>query len=190
MGRLFDSACLLWKKTCGEEENCLNYDMDRYRCFIKIFSIPLCSMKSSNSMKLFFKITDTILVPRILAFTAVLYFIPDREYMHGVSISMMILAALLAILLNVLVARKVNREDEGTATLTDTGYVNEGMMNPVNDEDAISIRSWNTKFWFTLCSISVLDSKIKRAQLFVSPNAIWDKLIFNGRVKTKILCCR
>ena len=35
MGRLFDSACLLWKKTCGEEENCLNYNMDRYRWFFQ-----------------------------------------------------------------------------------------------------------------------------------------------------------
>ena len=66
--------------------------------------------------------------------------------MHSVSVSMMILGTLLAVLLNVLVVRKVNREDEeaSTTTLTDAGHVNEGMTN--DNEDATSIRSWNTKF--------------------------------------------
>ena len=66
--------------------------------------------------------------------------------MHGVSVSMMILGTLLAVLLNVLVVRKVNREDEeaSTTTLTDAGHVNDGMTN--DKEDATSIRSWNTKF--------------------------------------------
>ena len=66
--------------------------------------------------------------------------------MHGVSVSMMILGTLLAVLLNILVVRKVNREDEeaSTTTLTDIGHVNEGMTN--GNDDAISIRSWNTKF--------------------------------------------
>ena len=63
--------------------------------------------------------------------------------MHGVSVSMMILGTLLAVVLNVLVVRKVNREEEqlATTTPTDTGHVNEGMTN--DNEDAIS---WNTKF--------------------------------------------
>ena len=66
--------------------------------------------------------------------------------MHGVSVSMMILGTLLAVVLNVLVVRKVNREEEqaSTTTSTDTGHVNEGMLN--DKEDATSIRSWNTKF--------------------------------------------
>ena len=66
--------------------------------------------------------------------------------MHGVSVSMMILGTLLAVVLNVLVVRKVNREEEqvSATTLTDTGHVNEGMTN--DNEDATSIRSWNTKF--------------------------------------------
>ena len=67
--------------------------------------------------------------------------------MHGVSVSMMILGTLLAVVFNVLVVRKVNREEEqaATTTLTDNGHVTEGMTN--DNEDAISIRSWNTKFW-------------------------------------------
>ena len=31
MGRVFDSTCLLWRKTCGKEGNCLVYDMDKFR---------------------------------------------------------------------------------------------------------------------------------------------------------------
>ena len=68
--------------------------------------------------------------------------------MHGVATSIMIFGTLLAILLNILVARRVNKEEKEKKEhpTKDTGHINEGMLDDINNDDAIPVRTLNTKF--------------------------------------------
>ena len=68
--------------------------------------------------------------------------------MHGVAVSVMILGTLLAVLLNILVARRVKREEKKEAEnpTKHTGYINEGMLKDDVNENTTSVRSFNMKF--------------------------------------------
>ena len=67
--------------------------------------------------------------------------------MHGVATGIMIFGTLLAILLNILV-RRVNKEEKEKKKhpTKDTGHINEGMLDYINNADAVPVRTWNTKF--------------------------------------------
>ena len=64
--------------------------------------------------------------------------------MHGVALSVMILGTLLAILMNILVMRRVKTQEkeEAEKPSKNTGYINEGMLDDGVNENATSVRSF------------------------------------------------
>ena len=69
--------------------------------------------------------------------------------MHGVSIGAVGIGGLLGLLLVFLVARRVNREyaaERAKERAGFTGFTNDAVIGTLDNEDAASLRSYNTKF--------------------------------------------
>ena len=69
--------------------------------------------------------------------------------MHGVSLGAVSLGAILAFLLIFLVARRVNIDEAAERAKEKsglTGFTNEAIIDTIDNDDAASLRSYNTKF--------------------------------------------